>query len=141
MQVHSYVCAIAMHCIVYYIIISLLKIAKKLCNQITKETKSLKALLYKYNAFDEVPNITLAEAQDPLRIEERLRDFGCWHSSVLATGKKRQIIDAYLSLCRSNEELFMLEEEAASMTTYYEKRKISIIAVMTRLSSEINPYS
>lgn len=27
------------------------------------------------------------------------------------------------------------------MTTYYEKRKISIIAVMTRLSSEINPYS
>ncbi len=101
------------------------KIAKKLLFQISKETKSLQSLLQKYNACESdeaASDLTIAEALDPANIEERLKTFGCLYAAV-ATGRKRQIIDAYLRLCRSNEELSMLKEDTSNMCIYYEERK------------------
>ncbi len=85
----------------------------------------MQSLLGKYNACDsdeDASDLTIAEALDPANIEERLKAFGCLYAAV-ATGRKRQIIDAYLRLCRSNEELSMLKEDTSNMCIYYEERK------------------
>ena len=120
------------------------KIAKKLCRQISKETAALKSLLKKYNivcASSKVSDtITMAEIFAPAAIEERLRGLGSRYSTI-ATGKKRQIIDAYLGLCRSKEELEMLKNEAKNIIYYYEERKKCIIAKLTDLSVNGDLYS
>ena len=47
--------------------------------------------------------------------------FGTWCS--LAAGEKREIIDTYLVLCRSKEEILLLKEDADNIIAYYESRK------------------
>ena len=57
--------------------------------------------------------LTVDEALDPSAVELRLLSLGC--NPSLATGRKRLIIYAYLRLCRSTEELVMLEVEAGNI--------------------------
>lgn len=117
------------------------KIAKKLCKQISKETKTLKALLHDYNACGSTDSLTLSEALDPPTIEAKLTGSGAWHATV-ATGKKRQIIDAYLGLCRSNEELSLLKQEATNLLHSYEGVKKFIVEKLLDLSKHTSdPYS
>lgn len=112
-----------------------------MCVQIAKETKSLKSLLQKFNACDCVEGvlstntISITEVLEPSNIEERLRAFGCCYNHV-ATGRKRQIMDAYLGLCRSREELSMLRKESENMVSYYQEREKSILLAMA--DSEIS---
>ena len=54
------------------------KIAKRLCTQITKETRGVQCLVAEYNATQECPeeNILTAEALDPSKLQLRLQ-YGC----------------------------------------------------------------
>ena len=83
-------------------------------------------MLEEYQACQSGPNpsltITLSEALDPSLVESRLREVGSFCASV-AYGKKREIIDSYLSLCRSKEEIYMLKQEAQNVVSYYRQRK------------------
>lgn len=121
------------------------KIAKKLSVQISKETSSLKSLLRDYNACNAVGGdtsyeaITISVALDSSVIEEKLRAFGSWNTAV-ATGEKRLIIDSYLRLCRSREELSMLKEEVANLVACYEEKKKSIAERVDQLSNSNDPY-
>ena len=106
------------------------KIAKKISSQISKETKIIKSLLNQIHAcqpLDESSSgyITLSEALDPSAIQSRLQIYGTWHT--IAEGKKRDAIDAYLSYCRSVEEIKMLKDEAENVITYYEQRKTAVV--------------
>lgn len=117
------------------------KIAKKLCTQISRETKSLKSLLREYNACDYVSDtsllndsVTISEALEPSLIEVRLKGFGSWYNTV-ATGKKRQIIYAYLGLCRSTEEISILKQESRNLVVFYEMKRTSILEKLTTFST------
>ena len=79
------------------------------------------------------------EALDPSAVELRLLSLGC--NPSLATGRKK-IIDAYLRLCRSTEELVMLKVEAANIMKYYEDRRSRILAAIAdHQSVESHPFN
>ena len=67
----------------------------------------------------------LAEALDPSAIEQRLQALGIWCQAV-ASGEKREAMDAYLTVNRSIEEICLLKEEAENMVIYYRERKGSL---------------
>ena len=77
----------------------------------------MKSLLQDYNSLTESANaLTVAEVLDPSVIAKKLEAFGVCHTTT--TGKKREIIDVYLMLCRSNEEIAMLKEECRNVVTF-----------------------
>lgn len=113
------------------------KIAKKLSIQIGKETKSVRSLVEEYHAClstSDESNLSFDEALNPSTMAIKLENFGMWCHSV-ASGKKREIIDAYLMLCRSKEDMCMLKEEAENIVLYYEHRKKCIVLTLQELQS------
>lgn len=106
------------------------KIAKKLCSQISKETKQIKLFLEEFNACQ--GDMSLSEAQDPMLIQARLKSAG--HVCVEG-GEKHEILQAYLAYCRSKEELVLLEREARNVVSYYEHKKEVIFQEMENQSS------
>ena len=115
------------------------KIAKKLSQQLSKETSSIKCLLDEYNgrcatskAYD---FLTMSEALSKGVIEGRLQGLGTSYSSI-ATGSKREIIDAYLMLTRVMEEIQMLQKEIENMLNYYSRREKCILLKLTELSDD-----
>lgn len=104
----------------------------------------IKSLLREYNAVCRSSKlndaITMAEALDPASIEERLKGLGSRYTTI-ATGKKRQVIDAYLGLCRSEEELQMLKNEAKNILYYYEERGKCIAMKLGELSANDDLFS
>ena len=119
------------------------KIAKKLSQQITKETSSMKRLLSEYNSICCTPDaydfLSFSEALSNGVIEGRLNGFGS-SCSYLMTGSRRQIIDAYLMFCRAEEELLMLQKEAKNLLQYYNYREIVISAKLAELSSHDDQF-
>ena len=114
--------------------------------QISKETKCTKSLLQEYNACESfgeasVDRIDLPEALDPSNIGERLRKFGVWCTVFVASGRRREIMDAYLALCRSKEDIRMLKEEAENVVAYYEEKRKIITKEMEYLSVNTDPFS
>ena len=104
-------------------------------------------MLEEYQACQSGPNpsltsdpITLSEALDPSLVESRLREVGSFCSSV-AYGKKREIIDSYLSLCRSKEEIYMLKQEAQNVVSYYRQRKEILLKELESRSSDSNLFN
>lgn len=88
--------------------------------------KQIRSLLEEYNACllpadESFESLTLSEALDSSSVGARLQRLGSW--GTIACGKRREIIDTYFSLCRSNEEIAMLEEDARNIILYYEKKK------------------
>ena len=83
----------------------------------------IRSLLEEYRAclFSTDDTLTLSEALDPPSVGTRLHQMGSW--GALATGRRREIIDAYLALCRSNEEIAMLEQDARNCVAFYEHKK------------------
>ena len=84
--------------------------------------------------------IDLPEALDPSNIGERLQKFGVW-CTVLASGRRREIIDAYLALCRSKEDIRMLTEEAENVVAYYEEKRKIIMKEMEHISVNTDLFS
>ena len=101
--------------------------------QIKKETTTLKSLFHRYNA-----TLTIDEALDPSAVELHLGNMGC---DAIATGRKREIIDAYHRLCRSTEEIDMLKEEVLNIVKYYEDRRSGILAEISYQSQDNHPFS
>ena len=115
------------------------KIAKRLCLQIKKETKTIKSLLAEYDACQSISNsssnefITMEDALSPSVIKERLQRNKYW--STLFSGKEREVIDAYLMFCRSVEELEIIKEESRNVILYYESRRDTILSLLDSLSA------
>ena len=98
------------------------KIAKKLMGiQIGKETRSIKVLLTEYNAPSDEDQLSLVEVLNIQEVEARLQKYSV--TCTLATGEKRVVIDAYLALCRSEEELAMLSQEAKKHCNILQKEE------------------
>ena len=112
------------------------KIAKKLTSQISRETRSIKSLLSEYHTCLSITNvsssevITLDETLNPSTIAKRLRN-QCF---VVASGEERQLIDAFVLLRRSTEEVCMIKEESRCVVTYYQERKQAILRVLEEFS-------
>ena len=87
------------------------KIAKKLSTQVSKETRVLKALLQEYNACQAIltgnySGLTLMDALDSSTLAHILHPKLCAY-----TPGKQEIINAYLIMTRSIEEIEMLQSE------------------------------
>ena len=116
------------------------KIAKKLSLQISKETKVIKSLHEELKVcLPSTDDCSLSEALDPPLVEMRLHKLGGW--GAIASGKKRRAIDAYLTLCRSNEEIEMLEQDARNCVKFYECQKEVITSELQRYSVCMDPFS
>ena len=102
------------------------KIAKRLSLQISKETKTLKALLQEFNACQTVTTgnsstLTMGDVLDSSILSQKL------HPSLHGyTSDKQEIINAYLLMTRSGEELEMLQVEMKNVIEYYEDRASTI---------------
>ena len=104
------------------------KIAKKLAVQITKETKAIQALLPEYNACeravggeDGVSQLVLTEALDPNVLASVLRP-----QSSLPSKSKRELMDSYIMVKRSTEEVTMLETDMRNTIQYYFNQRATI---------------
>ena len=122
------------------------KIAKKLSLQISKETKCTKSFLEEYNACESfgeasADRIDLPQALDPSNIGERLQKFGVWCTVYVASGQRREIMDAYLALCRSKEDICMLKEEAENAVAYYEEKRKIIMKEIENISVKTDSFS
>lgn len=120
------------------------KIAKKLCVQISKETRIIKSLLEDYHACQSNMEVScdfiaLSDALNPSIVGDKLQVAGVWCS--IASGDRRAIIDAYLTLCRSKEEIAMLTEKARNVTVYYEQQKKAVLKELDGLSDNVDSYS
>ncbi len=113
------------------------KIAKKVSSQISKENKFIRSMVEDYNACsiegDSQPAIMAEEVFDPITFEDKLRVLGVWCQGT--EPEKREMMDSYLKLHRSNEELCMLTEEVKNMVIFYEQTTKSIEKSIAVLSS------
>ncbi len=128
----------------YYNNIDGQKIAKKLCSQVSKETKVIKCLLEEYHACQSVCDdssdiISLSEALDPLSIRVRVESF----NALATTGdrNKEEAIQSYLILCRSKEEINFLKDDALNVIRYYERKKQVVYDKIAHLSTRIDSFS
>ena len=79
----------------------------------------------------------LAEALDATAVGERLEHVGITSSHRLSCGRKREVIDAYLLLLRSKEELVMLEEDAKNCVQYYKERQNIITMELKKVITSV----
>ncbi len=114
------------------------KIAKKLSRQVTSETKRLRTLLEEYNICQLVFNnssiqITLDEALDPEFLSSKL------HADTTLSKPHQDIIEAYLQMKRSNEEIVLLESEMANTIHFYaEQRKVLLTLIDQMKQAQIS---
>jgi hypothetical protein len=110
------------------------KIAKKLSTQVSKETRNMKGLLEEYDACQAIAsgnsgNLTLPDVLDPSALAKML------NPKLTAYKPDRQeIINAYIMLTRSKEEMEMLQREMGNVLHYYEDRVVVIQSVMDECS-------
>lgn len=113
------------------------KIAKRLSAQISKQVANIRSQLQEYNDLSSqdgsnTDEITLPMALDPATIATKV------HLSTttvqVCSDKRRDVIDAYLTICRCEEELAMLQSESHNVVTYYDKKKQIILDELDSLS-------
>ena len=90
--------------------------------QIAKESQKLKVLLQEYNFFcaaagEDTKRLSFADAVDSARLAQLLHLRSSSYSE-----KKQELLEAYLLLCRSGEELDMLKCDMQNAISYYESR-------------------
>lgn len=110
------------------------KIAKKLSQQVSKETNAVKTLLKEYYSTCSVQpcdELTISDALDPSVIAVQLERLGATTPVAVSSGKKREAIDAYLLITRSSEEIALLEKEMQNVVHFYENRETMIVQNLT----------
>ena len=107
------------------------KIAKRLATSITKETKKIKQFLEEYN-------VILAQLKSQLCTVAEILDVDStfWTTShnlvainasnETSLSHKKKLIEAYITMKRSDEELKMLTHEMQNTTMYWHTRKMHI---------------
>ena len=109
------------------------------------ETKRLRVLLEEYicqlidNSFS--TQITLDEALDPTVLSSKLGV----HADTAVSKPHQDIIEAYLQMKRSNEEILLLEKEMANTIQFYAEQQKSLLTLIDQMKqaqiSESNPFS
>ena len=98
----------------------------------SKETRNLKGLLEEYNACQTIANsgnLTLPDVLDSSTLADML------NSKLTAYKPDRQeIINAYVMLTRSHEEMEMLQGEMGNVLHYYEDRVAAIQSALDECS-------
>ncbi len=84
--------------------------------------------------------ITLSEALDPSSVGAKLKSLTGWANSVIG-GDQQEAVQAYLILCRSKEEISMLQEDALNVVNYYERVKKVVCSKLASLSAVSDLYS
>ena len=110
------------------------KIAKKLSRQVTNETKRLRVLLEEYNICQLIVNssstqITLDEALDPTVLSSKLGV----HADTTVSKPHQDIIEAYLQMKCSNEEILLLEKEMANTIQFYAEQQKSLLTLIDQM--------
>ncbi len=104
----------------------------------------MKCLLSDYNLLCATSmvydSLTMAEVLSTGILEGRLNGLGTSCSTV-ASGSMREIIDAFLIMQRSQEELVMLQQESQNVVLYYQQRQGHINAKLYALSSFDDKFS
>lgn len=118
------------------------KIAKKLSAQLTKETRNLKGLLEEYNACKTIStgsNLPHLEITDVLESSSLAKIL----NPTLITYKpdRQEIINSYLMLTRSCEEIKMLQGEMENVLHYHEERIDSIQSIMDENRQDRGAYA
>ena len=115
------------------------KIAKRLAKQIARESKTIKDLLLEYNQYclDDDDKLVLSSVFN-LEVLSTLLTVA--HSSP-ERNKKQEIIEEYLLLLRSHEEIELLEAEVNNARKHYLAKKATIEAEIVRHSDSLSPYS
>ena len=104
--------------------------------QISKETNKVKALVQEYNACQTVStdtccNLCLQDAHDSAALAQILNPKIC-----VFTPSKQELVNAYIMVKRSGEEIHMLEGEMENTLHYYEKRKDAIVVTLGCLQTQ-----
>ena len=86
------------------------------------------------NDTQQVEHLSLAEALDPATLKLQLQSLGMQTADLLEN--KREIIQAYLSLSRSIEEMELLLSDAKNVVDYYSNLRSKTITEMERLELE-----
>ena len=113
------------------------KIAKKLAISITKETKRTKQFLEEYNST--LPQLNSSDC--PVRLNEVLQlDSNFWTPSINVSSHpsipwnvKKDIIQAFLMLQRSKEEMVLLQADMIATVSYWHKRRNLITKTIEEL--------
>ena len=105
--------------------------------QINKESSKIQSLVKEYNACGlasdpHTQSLSMSDVFNPSVLEDHLKQLGTWCS--VASGEKREIIDSYLMLCRSKEEISMLKEDADNCVSYYKNKKCVILEEISKRS-------
>ncbi len=103
--------------------------------------KSLKSLLEDYNSCLEDSSkdvLSLDEVLDVAALEAKLQDLGVWCQKTMP--EKREVMDAYLLLCRSQEEILMLTEDIQNVISFYNSKASCIIQIQGRVEPN-TPYN
>ncbi len=116
------------------------KIAK-VSSQISSETRIIRTLLEDYSAclsVDDahVQSLTIGEVLDPSVVEARLQALGIWSQAMVYHGERREVMEAYLMLCRSNEELHLLKEEINNVVSFYENKERTLLDALTMCATD-----
>ena len=113
------------------------KIAKKLSLQISKETKKIKELLPEFNACHVV-----VSKHEPLQLQEVL------DSSKLTTivhphssSSKRELIDAYFTIKRADEEISMVAMEMTYTRQHYVHEISAVQNCIQQYSKKTDAFS
>ena len=111
------------------------KIAKKLSIQIIKETQKLKALLQEYNAYNvattgDCSTLSIADVVDSSKLAQIVNPNSSYSID------KQELIEAYLLLIRSGEEIHMLECDMKNVISHYENR-VNMLTVAMASPSEV----
>lgn len=100
------------------------KIAKKLSVQLSKETRNLKVLLEEYNACQTIssestlhPYLTMNDILESSTLAKMLNP-----TLTMYKPDRHEIINAYLMLTRSHEDMEMLQGEMENVLQYYDER-------------------
>lgn len=97
------------------------KIAKRLAGQIKKEVNIIKGLLQEFNMCT-LGDVSLEMAMDPSYLAQRYSKF-----EPIRDNSHQEVIEAYLMICRSKEEMTMLESEADNAVQFYSHKKQAIL--------------
>ena len=94
-------------------------------------------MLGEYNAVQESPADVLcsSEAYDPCALRLRLQ------SSDARLRERQEIMQAYLTLSRSIEEMELLKEDIKNVVSYYQKVKSVVLEEIENLSTKSDAVS
>ncbi len=115
------------------------KIAKRLCIQISKETKNIKSMLPVYNACQSSlvggRSMLIIEALDPSSFSTVLL------TQPLYSESKQELIEAYLVMRRSTEEISMLKMDMKNTLRYYEDKKETLLQLIESMAQRDDTHA